>query len=107
MPTKISGYNTPDPLQAPKGSSAPATVADKGRSDAPSATTAPPAPTADQVTLTGSARTLQKLGDAIANTPVVNPAKVAAVKQAVQSGSYQVAPARVADKLIQFEQDLG
>jgi negative regulator of flagellin synthesis FlgM len=78
---------------------------DKGQGDAPSAA-APAASTADQLTLTGSARTLQKLGDAIASTPVVNTAKVAAVKQAVQSGSYQVDPGQVADKIIQFESDL-
>jgi negative regulator of flagellin synthesis FlgM len=105
LPTKISGYNAPEPLTAPKGSSGPGAVADKSPADAPSAA-APAASTADQVTLTGSARTLQKLGDAIASTPVVNTAKVAAVKQAVQGGTYQVDPGKVADKIIQSERDL-
>jgi len=56
--------------------------------------------------LTTSARSLQKLEETIANTPVVNTSKVASVKQQLSSGSYQVDSARVAGKLLQFESGL-
>jgi negative regulator of flagellin synthesis FlgM len=101
---KIRGYNATDATAPVKGSSSGA-PADKNQSAAASAA-ATAAPTADQVTLTGSARILQKLSDAIAGTPVVNAAKVAAVKQAVQSGSYKVDAGRVAGKLMDFERGL-
>jgi negative regulator of flagellin synthesis FlgM len=49
---------------------------------------------------------LQKLSEAVASAPVVDTQKVAAVKQAVQNGTYQVDAGRVADKLLQFESGL-
>ena len=105
MPDKISGFDASDTAAPVKGSSGGASAADKNRGAAAS-TTATAVPTADHVTLTGSARILQKLSEAVAGAPVVNAAKVAAVKQAVQSGSYQVDSGRVADKLLTFERGL-
>jgi negative regulator of flagellin synthesis FlgM len=64
---------------------------------------ATPASTADTVSITGPAIILQKLGEAVAAAPVVDTKKVATVKQALQSGAYEVDPVRVADKLIEFE----
>ena len=63
-------------------------------------------PAADHVTLTDSALQLQKLGAAVASAPVVNAARVAAVKQAVDSGTYQVNTTRVANKILGFETGL-
>jgi negative regulator of flagellin synthesis FlgM len=68
--------------------------------------TAPAAQTGDTVTLTDSARSLQKIEEAVAKAPVVNASKVAAVKQAIHSGTYQVDAGRVAEKLLQFERGL-
>jgi negative regulator of flagellin synthesis FlgM len=102
VPDKIRGINATDATAPIKGSSGSATAPDKTQS-APVATVGP---AADQVTLTGSARLLQKLSDAVASVPVVNPAKVSAVKQAVQNGSYKVDAGRVADKLLNFERGL-
>jgi len=104
VPNKISGYNSTDAAAPVKGLSSGAPTADKNQSAPASAGTAPPA--ADQVTLTGSARLLQKLGDAVASTPVVDAAKVASVKQSLQSGTYKVDAGRVADKLLKFEHEL-
>ena len=56
--------------------------------------------------LTSSARSLQKLSDAVAQAPVVNAAKVSSIKQALANGTYQVDSGRVADKMIQFENGL-
>ncbi len=105
MPNKISGYAPSDPLSTVKGSVGGAAAADKTASE-PNAAAAASASTADQVTFTGSARTLQKLHETLANTPVVDAAKVASVKQSVQSGSYQVDTGRVADKLLEFDSNL-
>jgi negative regulator of flagellin synthesis FlgM len=102
VPNKIGGYTATEPLAPIKGSNS---VADKSQSDAAGAAASAPK-AADQVTLTDSARSLQKIEEAVAQAPVVNAAKVASVKQAVQSGSYQIDAGRVADKLLQFESGL-
>ncbi len=60
----------------------------------------------DTATFTGPARTLQKLGQVLANTPVVNAGKVSAIKEAVQNGTYRVNAGSVADKLLQYDGEL-
>lgn len=107
MPNKISGYKATEPLAPIKGQSSNSHVVDKspGGPAGPAAATASPSG-ADTVTLTGPALALQKLSAAVANAPVVNSAKVAAVKQAVQSGTYQIDARRVADKIVTFESGL-
>jgi negative regulator of flagellin synthesis FlgM len=99
---KINGYTTSEPLARPAGSSTAGVVADKSQSE-PAAVASQ---TGDHVTLTTSARSLQKLSEAIAQAPVVNADKVASVKQAVNGGTYQVDSGRVTDKLLQFEKGL-
>jgi negative regulator of flagellin synthesis FlgM len=105
---RISGYNASDALTTVKGSSSGAQAIDKTQGAASSASSAASSSssTADQVTLTGSAITLQKLGEAVANAPVVNTQKVATVKTSVQDGTYKVDSGRVADKILQFESGL-
>jgi negative regulator of flagellin synthesis FlgM len=104
---RINGYSSTEPPAPLTGATGGAAVAaDKTQTDATAKAAQPPASTADTVTLTGSAVTLQKLSAAVAAAPVVNTEKVAAVKQSVQNGTYQVDSGRVADKLIQFETGL-
>lgn len=103
MSNKISGYPT-EPLAPIKGSNSTAGVTDKPQGDAAPASSS--AQTGDQVTLTDSARTLQKIEEAVAKAPVVDAAKVASVKQAVRGGTYKIDSRRVADKLLQFEKGL-
>ena len=103
MPSKISGLPTSEPLAPPKGSNTGSVAADK-TSDAAAAS--PAAQTGDQVTLTTSARSLQKLSDAIAQTPVVDAAKVASIKQALSSGTYTIDASSVAGKMLQAERGL-
>lgn len=103
MSNKISGYPT-EPLVPIKGSNSNAGVTDKPQGDAAPAPST--AQTGDHVTLTDSARTLQKVEEAVAKAPVVDAAKVASVKKAVQSGTYKIDARRVADKLLQFEKGL-
>ena len=105
MPSKISGYNATQPLAPLKGTSGTGAIADKSSSEDAAAVT-PGSQSTDQLTLTDSAHTLQKIGEAIAKAPVVDSAKVAAVKQAVSSGTYKIDSGRVADGLIRFERGL-
>ena len=106
MTVKISAYSTAaEPVAPVKGSNSNSVVADKSQGEA-SGAGASTSQTGDTVTLTSSARSLQKIEEAVAKAPVVNASKVAAVKQAVHSGTYQVDAARVADKLLQFERGL-
>jgi negative regulator of flagellin synthesis FlgM len=102
---KISAYSTAEPVAPLKGSNGSGVVADKSQGEA-AAAGASAAQAGDTVTLTNSARSLQKIEEAVAKAPVVNAAKVAAVKQAVNSGTYQVNAGQVADKLLQFERGL-
>ncbi len=102
MTHKISGYSTTEPVLPVKGSGS--SVADKSQSD--SAAASAPAQSADQLTLTSSARSLQKAEETIAKTPVVDTAKVESVKQRLSAGTYQIDAARVADKLVQYERGL-
>jgi len=102
---KIGAYTTSEPLAPVKGSNGNQVVADKSQGDAATAAAAT-APSGDHVTLTDSARSLQKIEEALAKAPVVNSAKVASVKHAVQSGTYQIDAGRVADKLLRFERGL-
>ena len=104
MTEKISGFSAAEPVAPVKGSNSNGAVTEK-QSDA-AASQAPAAKSGDQVTLTSSARSLQKLEEAIAKTPVVDSGKVAAVKQSLNAGTYQVDAGRVADKLLKFESGL-
>src|ERR1700677_2638897 len=102
---KISAFSTADPVAALKGSNGSGVVTDKSQGEA-SAANAPAPQAGDTVTLTNSARSMQMIESAVANAPVVNSAKVAAMKQAINSGTYQVNAGQVADKMLQFEREL-
>jgi negative regulator of flagellin synthesis FlgM len=101
---KISGLSTSEQVAPVKGSNSSSVVADKLQGEGSAAASS--SQSGDHVTLTTSARTIQKLEEAVAKTPVVNPEKVAAVKQAVKSGTYRIDAHRVADKLLKFERGL-
>jgi negative regulator of flagellin synthesis FlgM len=58
------------------------------------------------VRITDSARQLAALEQAIRDLPNVDEAKVARVRAAIADGTYQVAPNRIADKLIRLENEL-
>ncbi|HXC21246.1 MAG TPA: flagellar biosynthesis anti-sigma factor FlgM [Steroidobacteraceae bacterium] len=104
MTDKISGFSTSEPVAPVKGSNSSGVVTEKPQGESTSAGTT--AQTGDHVTLTDSARALQKIEEAVAKAPVVNSQKVAAVKQAVASGTYKIDAPRVADKILQFERGL-
>jgi negative regulator of flagellin synthesis FlgM len=78
----------------------------------PGAGKGPAAPTtgnpggADQVSLTGQAHHLQALEAQLQDQPVVDSQRVAAVRKAVEHGTFVINPERIADKLISLEQAL-
>ena len=103
MSAKISGISTAEPLAKPAGSGS-GVVTDKSQGEGSAA--ASTAQTGDHVTLTDSARSLQKIEEAVAKTPVVNADKVAAVKQAISSGTYKIDAGRIAGKMLKYESGL-
>lgn len=107
MSTKINGFPaSTEPLASIRGRSGNVQATDNAAARTGASGAGSGGAAADQVTLTDSALTLQKLGAAVASQPVVNTARVASVKQAVQSGTYQVNPASIAYKIIGFEKPL-
>jgi negative regulator of flagellin synthesis FlgM len=102
---KISGFSTAEPVAPIKGSNSSTAVSDKSSGEGSGSLPAA-AQSGDQLTLTDSARSLQKIEEAVAKAPVVNSHKVAAVKQSISGGTYQVDSRRVATKILQFESGL-
>jgi len=103
--SKIDGYKSSQSLisataKGAKGAGAGKPAAISGGSEATEGGTA------DQLTLTQSARSLQKVAEAVANAPVVNSAKVESTKLAINNGTYKIDSGRVADKILQFEKSL-
>jgi negative regulator of flagellin synthesis FlgM len=61
---------------------------------------------ADTVSITQTALTLAKLEELVQSTPVVDSERVAAFKDAIASGTYEIDDQRVADRLLKFERDV-
>jgi negative regulator of flagellin synthesis FlgM len=57
----------------------------------------------DTVNLTGTGTLMQQLDAAIAATPVVDMARVNRIQQAIENGTYEIDPMRVAEKMLSFE----
>jgi negative regulator of flagellin synthesis FlgM len=61
---------------------------------------------ATPVQITDQARQLAALERAVQDAPVVNDARVTAVRNAIEDGRYEVSPERIADKLLRMEHEL-
>lgn len=92
----------------------PAEVADnrKPAADKTGDTASPRGPTlsggsGDKLSLTSEATQLQALEDQIAELPVVDTQRVQEVQRSIATGSFQVDPASVAEKMLQFEAAFG
>lgn len=62
-----------------------------------------PGTSGETVHLSNEAQQLQKISEKLRDQPVVDSARVAALKQAIADGSYQVDAGRVASKMLNFE----
>ncbi|RMG35632.1 MAG: flagellar biosynthesis anti-sigma factor FlgM [Gammaproteobacteria bacterium] len=69
-------------------------------------TSHPSASRADSASITSRAAQLQRLEAQIENLPIVDTHRVDEVQRALATGSYEIQPARVADKLLRFEAGL-
>ncbi len=101
MSNKIQGYGPQAPVVTGSTKGAPVERTSGEQKVGP---VAPPA--GDSVTLTESARQLQKLSEAVAAAPTVDAARVESVKRAIAQGTYEVNAERVADKLLAANREL-
>jgi negative regulator of flagellin synthesis FlgM len=98
--SKITGYQN-RPVQVGTDKSVPrARDAATGRADNAAPSQSSP------VSITDQARQLAALEQAVQSSPVVNEARVAAVRNAIEEGRYEVVPERIADKLLRMEREL-
>jgi len=58
----------------------------------------------DWISLTGEARQLQELENRLASQPVVDSQRVAAVRSAVENGTFTINPERIAEKMMSKEE---
>ncbi|HVY64310.1 MAG TPA: flagellar biosynthesis anti-sigma factor FlgM [Gammaproteobacteria bacterium] len=64
-------------------------------------------PSGDTVNVSRSGLLMSRLQEVVRGSPVVDSQRVAAIKEAVASGSYKIDDQRVADKLLRHERNLG
>lgn len=61
----------------------------------------------DSVSITDSGRLLASVSQAVQSAPEVDNARVATLKQSIESGSYSISEDAIASRMLQIEQDLG
>ena len=71
------------------------------------ATQQSPGSDSESVQITGAASQLASLEQTVRNLPVVDEPRVSAIRSAIDQGTYQVSPGKIADHLMQFENALG
>jgi negative regulator of flagellin synthesis FlgM len=98
--TKITGYQNP---AVQVGTDKSVSRARDGAANAAEVASKP----ANPVQITEQARQLAALEQTVNSLPIVNEAKVAAIRSAIEDGSYQVVPERIADKLLRMDRELG
>jgi len=74
--------------------------------DAVSSASQPASGQRDAVNLTPTANRLKRIEMSLADVPDVDQARVAEIRQQIQSGSYQINAQRLADKLLTLDRDL-
>jgi len=99
VPTKIGGFDS-GPVQVSTGRSV------KRTSDSGSSSSSAKTGSTSDTHITDSARQLAELEQTVQALPAVNEARVAEISSSIQNGTYQIDSGRIADKLLQSEQDL-
>jgi negative regulator of flagellin synthesis FlgM len=105
MTEKINGQGfRPADTAGTKRSEAAKPASSPGQSRAAAADKA--AGSSDTVRITQSGLLMSKLEELVQSTPVVDDERVAAIKAALASGTYEIDDQRVADKMLRFERDV-
>lgn len=105
MTEKINGQGfRPTDTAGTRRSEAAKPASSQGQS--PAGTADPSTATGDTVSITQSGMLLSKLEELVQRSPVVDAERVAAFKDAIASGSYEIDDQRVADSLLRFERDV-
>jgi negative regulator of flagellin synthesis FlgM len=76
----------------------------QGQARAPAADKS--AAASDTVNITQSGLLMSKLEELVQTTPIVDRDRVAAIKDALASGTYEIDDQRVADKVLRFERNV-
>lgn len=104
MSSRINGFDTP-PVRVATGKAASRVASERGSSGSGD-TAAPDSGSNDSVSISTAARNLASLNQLVQEQPGVDTARVAAIQQRIEDGTYQVNPQRIADKLMRMERDL-
>ena len=104
MATKIGGANS-SPVQLGTGKAAGRTAVQGSTGSVSSSQTETTRSSGAQIS--GSARQLADPEQSLKALPAVDEARVSEVRMAIDRGTYQVDSSKVADRLMQFEHDLG
>jgi negative regulator of flagellin synthesis FlgM len=94
-PGQIQSTNAGRPVQRPQDAVGGGTSSDTSKGGSQS------------VQITGTARQLSDLDQKVRSLPDVNEEKVAALRSAIEQGTYQVRPQHIADQLMSLERSLG
>jgi len=105
MGIEIGGNNSrPSPGALESGKSQATAQGSSARGGAPARSSSGGS---DEVKLSNQAAQMQALEAEIANLPVVDTQRVQDVQRTIATGSFQIEPAEVADKMLTFEAGLG
>jgi len=65
------------------------------------------APTSDTVNLTSGAKLLEQLDKTLKSLPAVNAERVAEIRDAIESGNYEIDSQAIADAMIRLDRSFG
>lgn len=102
MTDKINGYGRTEPpvSRSRTGGVKPADQGEAARGAGPDKARA------DEVALTDTAVRLKRIEQDLAALPEVDQARVDALREQIESGSYEVSGKAIADRLLRLEQDI-
>jgi len=103
VPDPIQGLNTTSPVTPATSAGQTVVPASTGATDAPQSA----GPGADLADVGQTEALLQQIIQAANQTPGIDQAKIAELRQAVASGSYQANPQSIAQKIAELENLLG
>ena len=106
MASKIGGYDSSTATSAIGAGRAVQRPQDAATGGAQGSGESKGGSSSERVQITGVARQLSSLEQAINDLPAVNDAKVAQISTAIEQGTYSVNSKHIADKLIQTEREL-